>query len=516
MIRPAIALLTALAVFVPLSIAQADVTLPNVIGSNMVLQRDIPLNIWGWATPGEKVTVTLGDAKVDATANDAGEWKAKLPPQKSGGAPLEMTVAGKNTIKLTNILIGEVWVGSGQSNMEWSVSNSNNPKEEIAGANFPKIRLFLVSLVPSGEPARDVNASWKECSPATVPSFSAVLYFFGRDIHKELDVPVGLIATSWGGTRIEPWIPPAGFASEKDLKGEGENVAKVQAAYQQAVKTQLPAFKAWLESAEKSATAGQPIAPPPSLPKHPLNSNGQPTGLYNGMVHPIAPFGIRGALWYQGESNLGQGMKYYTLMRGLVQGWREVWGQGEFPFLFTQLAPYKYGAKETALPEIWEAQTASLQIPNTGMAVLTDITNLTDIHPRNKQDVGKRLARWALNKTYGKTDVVVSGPLYDSKVVEEGRIKIKFKHAEGMKARDDKPLTWFAIAGDDKLFVQAEATIEGDTIVVQSPKVPKPLAVRFGWHQLAEPNLVNKAGLPASPFRTDDWTDAASAPLPGK
>lgn len=294
--------ITFFAACLPLA-AHAKPRLPAVIGSNMVLQRDVPLTFWGWADPGEEITVAIGDNKGTGKANEQGRWTVKLAPMKASAAPLQMTVAGKETLTLTNILVGEVWLGSGQSNMQWSVAASSNSKDEIAAANYPKVRLFLVPLVPSGTPADDVKASWKECAPTNIPSFSAVAYFFGREIHKQLDVPVGLIASSWGGTRIEPWIPPVGFESQPELQKERDGVAAALAAFAKA---------------------------PEPKPKHPLNSNGAPTGLYNGMIHPLAPFAIRGALWYQGESNRGAGMHYTDLMKGLIQGWRKVWGIGDF------------------------------------------------------------------------------------------------------------------------------------------------------------------------------------------
>jgi sialate O-acetylesterase len=477
----AVALLLA-AAFAPRA-GHAKPRLPAVIGSNMVLQRDTPLTIWGWADPGEEIEVAIGANKGVAKADDKGRWRVKLAPMKGSADPVKMTIRGTETIELTNILIGEVWLGSGQSNMQWSVAASKNKAAEIANAKFPNIRLFLVPLVPSGTPADDVKARWVECSPESVPTFSAVLYFFGREIHKQIDAPIGLIATSWGGTRIEPWIPPVGFDSQPDLQKERDQV------------------KAALENFAK--------APEPK-PKHPLNSNGAPTGLYNGMIHPLAPFALRGMLWYQGESNLGNGMRYNTLMKGLIEGWRKVWGQGEFPFLFVQLAPFTYKSKETALPEIWEAQTETLKFPNTGMAVTTDITTIKDIHPPNKQEVGRRLALWALAKTYGNSDLVYSGPLYDSMTVDQNRARISFQHiGGGLISRDAKILTWFHVAGEDKKFYPALATIvDGKTVAVSSPKVAKPVAVRFGWNQIAEPNLANKEGLPASPFRTDKWDDA--------
>jgi sialate O-acetylesterase len=332
------------------------------------------------------------------------------------------------------------------------------------------------------------------------------LYYFGREIHQQLDVPVGLITTAWGGTRIQPWIPAEGYTAIPELAGEKTEYINSLKGFAQALK----GYAEQIEQHTAAVQAGGEKLLAPSPPSHPLNNNYQWTGLYNGMIHPIVPFGIRGFLWYQGESNRGQGMQYYHLKRGLIEGWRKVWGQGDFPFLFVQLAPFKYGNNFTALPEIWEAQTATLGVKNTGMAVTTDITTLNDIHPPNKQDVGKRLALWALAKTYGKQDLVYSGPLYKGMKVDGAKIVIEFDHGAGLKSSDGKPLSWFAIAGADKKFVKAQAEVQGDTVVVSAPGVTSPVAVRFGWHELATPNLANKAGLPASPFRTDKWTDAAN------
>lgn len=511
--NPTVSILAvSLACLAPLAgAARADVSLPNVIGSHMVLQRGMPLTIWGWAAPGEDVTVVLGESKASTKTDAAGNWLVKLPEMAPGG-PFDMTITGKNTIQLTDILIGEVWIGSGQSNMQWPVAASANAQEEIKAADYSKLRLFSVPLVPSGTPAKNVAATWQVCTPQTVPGFSAVCYYFGRELHKTLDVPVGMIASSWGGTAIQPWIPPAGFASQKELDKERADIQNRLVTYVAAIKARLPELQAWLPGAEQAAAEGRQPDAMPDLPRHPLNSEGAPIGLYNGMIHPLVPFAFRGALWYQGESNRGMGMHYHTLMKALVQGWRTVWAQGDFPFLFVQLAPYRYDQNTMALPEIWEAQTASLSIPNTGMVVTTDIGNINDIHPANKHEVGRRLALWALAKTYGKTELVYSGPLFESMAVEPGQVRIKFKFAEGgLMSRDGKPLSWFSIAGEDKKFVPATADIEGDSLLVRSPQVALPVAVRFGWHQLAEPNLSNKAGLPASPFRTDRWADAVPA-----
>jgi sialate O-acetylesterase len=510
--RQFVAVCAVVCAFAPLA-AQADVSLPEIIGSNMVLQSGKPVVVWGWAEPGEEVTVSVGADKASTKADAAGEWKVELKPV-AASEPVEMTVAGKNTIKLTNILVGEVWVGSGQSNMQWSVKASADPDKEIAAANYPKIRLFLVPLVPSGTPAQHVNAKWVECSPATVESFSAVLYYFGRHLHKELNVPVGLIATSWGGTRIEPWIPPVGFASQPELASQLEAVTRTNDVYNRQMLSQVKLLKTWLAAAEGASAAGKSLPPFPSIPAHPLNSNGQPTGLYNGMIHPIAPFAARGAIWYQGESNNGIGMAYHTLMKGLIAGWRSVWNNPELSFYYVQLAPFNYGRdRGIQLAGIWEAQAATLAVPHTGMAVITDIGNVADIHPKNKQEVGRRLALWALAHDYAKKDLVFSGPLYDSHTVELDSIRLKFKHiGTGLKSLDGKSLTWFTIAGDDKKFYPATAKIEGDSVVVSSSKVFTPVAVRFGFDQLAEPNFGNKEGLPASPFRTDKWDLAPTGP----
>ena len=450
------------------SIAEAEVRLPKIFGSHMVLQRDAKLPVWGWADPGEAVEVTLGGQTAKATANDDGQWKVSLPAQKAGG-PHKLTVkgSGDKAIELTDILVGEVWLCSGQSNMEWSVSNSDNPKEEIAAANYPNIRLFKAPRRPSATPIDDIEAQWQPCSSKTIPGFTAVGYFFGRHLYKELDIPIGLIESAWGGTRIEPWTPVVGF----------EAVEKTQSIAKQ-VKERDPNGK---------------------------YSHQDPTMLYNGMIKGLVPFAFRGAIWYQGESNRHDGSHYRDKMEALIKGWREVFHNPEMPFLFVQLAPYQYGTEDpTILAKAWEGQTASLKIPNTGMVVTTDVANLKDIHPRNKQDVGKRLALWALAKTYGQDDLVYSGPLYKSTKTEDGKIRVMFDHVgSGLASRDGEELTWFQVAGEDGGFVDAQAKIDGDTVVVWSDEVKEPKFVRFGFHKLAEPNLMNKEGLPASPFRTD-------------
>jgi sialate O-acetylesterase len=445
------------------AVATAAVKLPAVIGNNMVLQRGQPLPIWGWADKGEEVTVSIAGQTQTAHAGDDDRWKVVLA-KLDVGQPLEMTVKGSSgsAVTLKNILVGEVWVASGQSNMEMGINMCDNAKEEIAAANYPQIRLFMVPNVKTAQPAADVHAAWAPCSPKSVAAsgwggFSAAAYYFGRQLHKDLGVPVGLIDTTWGGTPAEFWT------SRKALEAN------------------------------------------PSL-KH-MAGAGENSSLYNGMIAPLIPFAIRGAIWYQGESNASRAYQYRTLFPAMIANWRADWQQGDFPFGFVQLAPFRYGGQNPLnWAELCEAQSMTLDAsPNTGMAVTVDIGNLTDIHPKNKQDVGRRLALWALAKVHGH-NIVYSGPIYKSMAIEDYKIRLQFDHVGGgLIARDGKPLTHFAIAAADQKFVPAVAEIDGNTIVVHSDKVAQPVAVRFAWHDDATPNLSNKEGLPASPFRTDKW-----------
>ena len=449
----------------------------------MVLQRDQKLAVWGWDEAGAEVTVRLGNSSVSGKAGKDGKWSVKLPKQSAGG-PHKMTVSGSSTVELSDILIGEVWICSGQSNMAWRVEQSSNAQTEIKAAKFPRIRLFHVPRNATGVPQDDVEAQWKVCSPETIPTFSAVSYFFGRHIHRELDVPIGLIATSWGGTRIEPWTPPEGFAQVEAVKEMGESILRRR--------------KEVAAASEAAKKAGKPA------PNNPLANRGVPMALYNGMVHGLTPFGIKGAIWYQGEANRQDGALYEQKMHALIKGWRTVWGQGDFPFYYVQLAPFIYrGAEPTMLAHLWEAQTKVLKFKNTGMAVTTDIATVKNIHPPNKQDVGKRLALWALAKDYGKNELVYSGPIFKSAKIDGNGIWLEFDHTgDGLKSSDGKPLTWFTIAGADGKFVSAKAEIHGNKVHVSSDNVANPTDVRFAWDQTAEPNFVNSAGLPASPFRT--------------
>jgi len=484
----------------------ADVSMPQIFSNNMVLQRDISINVWGWADKNEKVTVTLGDKQAETSADSQGNWSVKLPPFKVGD-PLKMTIKGNNEIVFENVLIGEVWICSGQSNMQFGLANAFNAEEEIKNANYPNIRLYTVPQRTSGTARQDFDSRWVVCTPENISnrwgSFSAVAYFFGREIHQKINVPIGLINTSWGGSYIEAWIPENGFYFSPQIKDLAKFTKDTNKKYRKKLKENL-------SHADKKTGFGTPFV----MPQHPFDIAGgmypqNPTCLYNSMINPMVKYGIAGVIWYQGESNRQDGMLYYEKKKALIGSWRSIWQQGDFPFYYVQIAPLALGQhyKDDELPKLWEAQTETLKIKNTGMAVTVDIVdNVWDIHPINKQDVGKRLALWALAKNYGQKDIVYSGPLYKKMEIKDGRIIIFFDYADsGLTTRDGKEPDYFEIAAEDKKFVKAQTIIQGQTLVVYSEEVKNPTAVRFAWNQQATPNLCNMEKLPASPFRTDRW-----------
>lgn len=451
--------------------ADAAVRLPNVIGDSMVLQQKTETPIWGWADAGEKVTVAIGDEKHEATADEAGNWRVKLAARDASKEPVEIKINGANNeIVVKDVLVGEVWICSGQSNMEWSVRQSINPQEEIAAADYPNIRLFNVpGHIKHAQPQPNAPGQWQVCSPQTVANFSAVGYYFGRELHKDLDVPVGLIGTNWGGTRIQPWTPPAGFEAVEEVKNQ--------------------------------------------------NGQGDSSHIYNAMVHGLAPFAVRGAIWYQGESNAGEGLRYEHLKKALVRGWRDTFENDDLSFIWVQLANFQQPSNDPAgggWGPVREGQRRALAEPKTGMAVIIDIGEAGDIHPKNKQDVGKRLALWALGNDYGK-NVVYSGPLYKNHQISGDKVTIEFDHVGGglmigkkqgleptQEVKDGK-LNRFSIRDKDGKWHWAEAVIAGNTVVVSSPEVKEPTAVRYGYESNpVDANLYNKEGLPASPFTTID------------
>lgn len=482
--------------------AFADVRLPNVFSDHMVLQRDKPIKVWGWAAPGEKVRVVLAGKSADATASAAGEWNVALPALPAGG-PHELTVSGKNALKVTDILVGEVWLCSGQSNMEFELKHALNAQQEIKDADYPKLRLLWVPRTPAGLPLNDIKARWFVCSPnnPTVGDFSAVGYFFGRDIFKALNVPVGIIAASQGATQVEVWTAPEGLAEVPSLLPSLAGVTAAADAARKKLAENLDSLEVALPQARAALAQGRPL-PPALAVASLLPAEGGPV-LYNGMIYPLVPFAIRGALWYQGESNCGDGMRYLDKMKALIGGWRKVWQQGDFPFYFVQITPNNYDGK---LPFLLEAQNATMTLPNTGMAASTDTCNASDHfgggHPPNKQEIARRLALWALAKDYGQKDLVYSGPRFQSLAAEGKQLRVRFDSVGGgLVTKDNKPPDSFEIAGADGTFVEAAAKIDGASVVLSSEQVAKPVAMRFAWKDLAQPNLMNKEGLPVSVFR---------------
>lgn len=505
--------------------ANAEIRLAGIFGEHMVLQRQKEIRIWGWADAGEEVFVQLGDNSASTQANAEGRWFVELPAMEAGG-PYRLTAAAnretdKPPVLLKDVLIGEVWLCSGQSNMEWPVSATKNANQEIAAAKFPKIRHFNIAHRPSATPLDDIPSKWTVCSPETVPGYTATGYYFARKLHQELGIPIGLINSSWGGTRVEPWTPPNGFAQtpalqtihrELQLRTPGSQL------HQEKLTQHITATERWLETARSAVRENKPVTASPKFPSEllPVKGHQNPSMLYNGMIHGMVGIPMRGAIWYQGEANRADGMMYFEKKKALINGWRELWGQGDFPFYFVQIAPYQYGNdRADMLAELWEAQAEVLTLPNTSMVVVSDVGNLKDIHPRNKQAVGLRLANVAMKNQYGKTDLLVTGPTFQSMEIQDGKLAVKFSHAgNGLSSRDGKPIDWFEIIGKGTQFNKADVEIAGDTLILSSANVPNPVAVRFAWHKLAEPNLTNSAGLPGVPFRAGEVPTALDS-VPG-
>jgi sialate O-acetylesterase len=485
--------------------ARADVKLHPLFSDGMVLQQGVDCPIWGTADPGEEVYAELnapeiGTSTATVKAGKDGKWKTPIPMKiiKAGG-PYTLLIKGKNTMTQMDVYVGEVWICSGQSNMEWALRATHKAEEAISQSKNPKIRLFTVPKNTSDKPLDGFKGDpkWVECNPDTVKSFSAVAYFFGRDLQKALDVPVGLIHTSWGGTRAEAWTSRPMLEAHEQWKNEFAEYEKAKADY-------TSAMEKYKETAEKAKAEGKKA---PQPPRRPGESNA-PSALYNGMIAPLIPYAIKGAIWYQGESNAGKAYAYRKLFPTMIQNWRDDWKQGDFPFLFVQLAPYQKivsEPQESAWAELREAQLlTSLHCKNTGMAVITDVGDPNDVHPRKKEPVGARLALAALALAYGQK-IEYSGPIYDKMEVKDGKAVLHFKHVgKGLEAKDG-PLHGFTIASADHKFYNAQAEIQGDTVLVWCEKVQEPVAVRYGWANCPVVNLWNKDGLPASPFRTDDF-----------
>jgi len=486
------------------SSARAEVKTPAIFGDHMVLQRDQANPVWGWADPGEEVTVKIGDQTKTTKAGDDGAWRVALDPLPAGG-PLELTVEGKNKLSFGDVLVGEVWICSGQSNMQFSVSSSIDGDLEALTADRPQIRLITVPQVGTQEPQRDFRGAWQVCSPETVGDFSAVGYVFGRQLQEALKVPVGLIDNSWGGSACEAWIPRDRLAADPKYKDLLDAWAEREAAYPEAKK----AFEAYQAAAKKAKAEGQPAPKAVPNPDGLMNGNARPANIYNGVLLPTIGYGIRGAIWYQGETNVGRAYQYRDMFPLMIQTWRDQWGQGDFPFYWVQLADFleeKPEPTDSAWAELREAQTMTLRLPNTGEAVIIDLGEGKDIHPRNKRDVGNRLARWALSRDYG-VDVPAQSPTYKAMEAKDGKVVLTFDHVDGgFRPFDVNAPVGFAIAGADRKFVWAEAKITGpNTVEVWSDQVSDPQAVRYGWADNPVCNLYSNANLPTTPFRTDDW-----------
>lgn len=462
-----------------ISLVSAKVELPAIFSSNMVLQQSKPILIWGRASAGEVVNVRLKGDEKETVADDAGTWKIKFPAQTASFDAFDIVVEGENVIRLENVLVGEVWLCSGQSNMEYSMKLRDNYRkpgkgvdltaEELKKPANPKIRLFLVER-KKGQTVDVGTKGWEICDAISLAPFSAPGYFFGKELLENVNVPIGLISSSWGGSRIEPWTPADAYRHSPLFSEETSNDDKV-------------------------------------------NIDNSPVGeMYEGMIRPLAPFPIRGFIWYQGESNvMFHDARYYEKQKLLIDAWREIWQDTKMPFYYVQLAPYYYTKRKDkvkhtpeTLPWFWEIQTRCMDIPYSGMAVVTDLVDdLSDIHPSYKWEVGRRLALWALAKDYGKKDVVYSGPQLKRKKIRKDKIILEFSHVGSGLKQAEEALTWFEIAGKDGKYVPAEAVIDGNKVVVSAKEISKPRDVRFAWNETARPNFFNNEGLPAMPFRTD-------------
>jgi sialate O-acetylesterase len=496
-----LAILIALGLAAPTS---ADVKLATLFRDGMVLQRDKPAPIWGWADPGEHITVSFAKQSKSATADASGRWMIRLDPLNASSTPDVITVAGKTSVVVKGVLVGDVWLCSGQSNMNLPLSATQGAKEEIARARSPLIRYFEVKSSILEEPTDTAEGDWQECSPNTAGSFTAVGYYFAREIQPQLNVPVGIIKATLGGSPIEGWIgadvmasTPAATPSFQAWEGMKRGYIQRAEEYQ----TKLAAWKLRHKDGTSSASSDDP---------RPVRAwvdsdRNKPSGLYNGFIYPLEPFALAGVLWYQGEGNVPRAAEYKVLFPLMISQWRRDFHQPDLPFLFVQLPGYEQKNDPTgeSWPRLREAQIAALKLPGVGMAVTTDIGDPIDLHPPNKRDVGKRLSLIALKQVHHR-DVEDSGPIFQKAVRSGDALHIRFTNAEGLALRGDSNQA-FTIAGADRKFLPAQARIENDRVILTATGVPKPVAARLNWVNNPKAWLVNKSGLPAAPFRSDDW-----------
>ena len=494
--------------------AIAELKLPQIFSDGMVLQRDDSAKIWGWAKPGADIKVSLGKQSLTAKTDKSGDWVVDFKGLEANEAGQTLTVEGDGGKKeIKNVLVGEVWIASGQSNMEWRVSSSEGAKEEIEGAKDPLLRVFVSSNVATREAQKDWNGTWNPTQPDKTASFTAVGYYFGKELRRELGVPVGIIECAWGGKPVEAFTSMEALKALPEAKGVLEKKEKALASWDPKkamaqFEKQKTAYDAKLKEWQKDKKGKKPRGP--RKPTDPGTNPSLASTIYNGMIAPLAGYGAKGAIWYQGESNANGGTAsvYEELLGCMVADWRKRWGN-DMSFYWVQLANFRDPTTTPGVESDWvvvqdEMRRALKSIPKGGMAVINEIGAANDIHPRNKKDVGKRLSRWALNQDYGKKDVVVSGPLYSGSEIKDGKIIVSFDHAVGLKSRDGKPLQRFEIAGADGKWDWAQAQIENGKVILSSNKVPDPKKARYAWAtNPTGANLVNAEGLPASCFTTE-------------
>lgn len=497
----------------------AGIRLPSVLGSNMVLQCDQPVRIWGLAAPGESVTVRFQDQSLTTSAGQDGAWHVLLAPMAASDSASTMTITGQNTLSLANVLVGEVWLCSGQSNMTLPVNQTDHAPEEIRAADHPRLRFFEVGRTArEAGPQGDCQGRWVECSPATIPDFSAVAYFFGRELQQSLRRPVGLIHSSWGGTKIEAWMPESVLAGSAEFRGildswkdEVADFPRAQAEFA----ANLPRLTAGWKAAVQTARAAHRAPPPePKLRTGP-DTQFAPCGLFNAMISPLTPFALRGIVWYQGEANVLASVLYQKLFPAMIASWRSAWGQADLPFLYVQLPNLARQPEpsRSGWAEMREAQLLTLAVPRTAMAVTIDVGDPEDIHPTCKLPVGQRLARAAGALVYGRPASGAYSPVLQTHSRVNDTIVVEFIHAEdGLVTADGLAPRGFMIAGEDQVFYPAIAEISGAKVALRSPQVPHPVAVRYAWADNPDCNLSSLSALPASPFRTDDWSQAMLAP----
>ena len=492
--------------------ARCELKLPAIISDHMVLQQKQENPIWGWDAPGTGVTVVFGDQKKQTKAGDDGKWTVRLDPLEANATPTSLIVEGSSRREVTDVLVGEVWMCSGQSNMGFTVSGDWKAQIESLASNHPGLRLITVPRVGTQQLTDDFEGSWASATPENCLTFTAVGFFFGRYLHEILGVPVGLINNSWGGSAAEAWVRRASL--EKDPRFatliEGWKVREAQLQTEEAQASYETALANWKVKVAEAKAAGQAAPRGPSSPEQTLTGNARPGNIFNGMVYPTLGYGMKGVIWYQGESNASRAWEYGQLFPYMIEQWRAEWGQGDFPFYWVQLADYK---DEVALPgdaqwaELRESQTKALALPNTGEAVIIDLGESNDIHPKNKYDVAARLVRWALAKDYGIPGIEPQSPLYRDMSADGGTVTLTFDHVDGgLRTVDVSEVKGFAVCGEDRKWVRADAKITGaDTVEVSSVEVAAPIAVRYAWADNPVCNVHSKNGLPLTPFRTDDF-----------